>query len=197
MKMEENKRVRAEYRSSLRSKALIRKALLDLLEEKPFDKITITDIVTKADINRGTFYLHYKDISDVLEQIALSIVDELIVQLEKLDFNDVIMNPEIAFRVISEFLKKDFEFYKMLISLDQTGFALNEAILKGKDYVRRMQSSGEIELTGKPVLAMNYILAGSIHVYCEIINGGNSISLDEAPEYLGRIARSVIATLVL
>lgn len=195
--MEDNKRVRAEYRSSLRSKALIRKAFLDLLEEKPFDKITITDIVSKADINRGTFYLHYKDVNEVLEHIALSIVDELVSQLEKLDFAQIILEPEIAFRVISDFLKKDLEYYKKLLSLDQTGFALNEAIIKGKRYVRKMQSSGELDISGKPVLAMNYILAGSIHVYCEIINGANSITLDEAPEYLGRIARSVIATLVV
>lgn len=54
---------KAEYRSSLRSKKLIINALVDLLDEKPLDKITVTDIVKKADINRGTFYAHYENVS--------------------------------------------------------------------------------------------------------------------------------------
>ena len=54
-KVDEPKRLKAEYRSSIRSKTMIKEALLELMIEKPFDKITITDIVKKADINRGTF----------------------------------------------------------------------------------------------------------------------------------------------
>jgi restriction endonuclease len=46
---------KAEYRSSLRSKKLISKALANLLTEKPLDQITVTDVVSRADINRGTF----------------------------------------------------------------------------------------------------------------------------------------------
>ena len=54
-KVDEPKRLKAEYRSSIRSKTMIKEALLELMIEKPFDKIAITDIVKKADINRGTF----------------------------------------------------------------------------------------------------------------------------------------------
>ena len=43
-----------EYRSAIRSRRLIRAALLELLQEKKFEKITVTDIVKRADINRST-----------------------------------------------------------------------------------------------------------------------------------------------
>ena len=49
---------KAEYRSAIRSRKLINEALADLLTEKPLDKITVTDVVSRADINRGTFYAH-------------------------------------------------------------------------------------------------------------------------------------------
>ena len=45
------------------------KALLSLLEKKPFDKITVTDIVETCGINRNTFYYYYSDIYDLLEEI--------------------------------------------------------------------------------------------------------------------------------
>ena len=60
---------KAEYKSAIRSKRLINEALADLLHEKPLDKITVTDVVNRADINRGTFYAHYKDIPDVVDHL--------------------------------------------------------------------------------------------------------------------------------
>ena len=60
---------KAEYRSAIRSRKLIIDALADLLQEKPLDKITVTDVVSRADINRGTFYAHFRDIPDVVDHL--------------------------------------------------------------------------------------------------------------------------------
>lgn len=62
-----------------RTKKLIRNAFVELLEEKELNKITINAITTKAEINRVTFYLHYKDINDLID----SMLNELIAELEK------------------------------------------------------------------------------------------------------------------
>lgn len=43
-------------------------ALLSLLEKKDFEFITIKDICKKAKVNRSTFYLHYENISDLLDE---------------------------------------------------------------------------------------------------------------------------------
>ena len=70
---------KAEYRSSLRSKQLIQEALMDLLTEKPLYKITVSDVVKRADINRGTFYAHYRDIPDAIDHLieqTISIIQE-------------------------------------------------------------------------------------------------------------------------
>ena len=47
---------------------LMNEALLSLLEKKPFDFITVTDITKKAGVNRSTFYLHYENIDDLLSE---------------------------------------------------------------------------------------------------------------------------------
>lgn len=51
------------------TKELISSAFIKLVEEKPFDKITIKDIVTECNINRNTFYYYYSDVYDLLEEI--------------------------------------------------------------------------------------------------------------------------------
>jgi AcrR family transcriptional regulator len=64
-------------RRAIRTKKMIRNALTELIEEKGFSNISITDITTRADINRGTFYLHYIDKYDLLEQIEKELLQEL------------------------------------------------------------------------------------------------------------------------
>ncbi|UTR10417.1 TetR/AcrR family transcriptional regulator [Evansella sp. LMS18] len=51
-----------------RTKKLIRNTFAELIEEKGLHHVTIKDLTERADINRGTFYLHYLDKYDLLEQ---------------------------------------------------------------------------------------------------------------------------------
>ena len=43
---------------------------MGLLLIKPYSKITVTELCRLADINRGTFYIHYFDVDDVLDDIV-------------------------------------------------------------------------------------------------------------------------------
>lgn len=56
-------------RRVLKSQGAIKKAILELMAEKNFDDITIRDISDRADVNRGTVYLHYMDKYDLLDKI--------------------------------------------------------------------------------------------------------------------------------
>lgn len=60
------------------TKRSIAKAFVDLLEEKPFEKITIQDISAKAGVNRQTFYYHFLDIRDLIEWIMNTSEQEII-----------------------------------------------------------------------------------------------------------------------
>lgn len=53
-------------------------AFLQLLNKKPFDKITIKDIVETCDVNRNTFYYYYSDIYDLLEEVFTNEFNELL-----------------------------------------------------------------------------------------------------------------------
>lgn len=61
----------------------IKKAFVDALLRQPINKITVRDICQAADINRGTFYLHYQDIYALLEALELECADELIAIIQQ------------------------------------------------------------------------------------------------------------------
>jgi AcrR family transcriptional regulator len=63
-----------------RTRALLLSALLSLVQEKGYDRITVQDILDRADVGRSTFYAHYRDKDDLLrsgfEDIRASLVAE-------------------------------------------------------------------------------------------------------------------------
>lgn len=54
----------------------IKEAFMRLLNRKPFDKITVKELVEECGINRNTFYYHYEDIYDLLQSVLDDEVDK-------------------------------------------------------------------------------------------------------------------------
>ena len=76
------------------TKLLIRKAFMELLHVKPIQSISIKELCDNAGINRGTFYTHYKDIYDLLEQIEREMLEDFEKALAPLlDTNEREFNP--------------------------------------------------------------------------------------------------------
>lgn len=64
-------------------------ALISLLKKKPFEYITISELCNEAGVNRSTFYLHYENIGDLLNETAKYLIDDFVSYFtaEKNSFN--------------------------------------------------------------------------------------------------------------
>ena len=69
MKKKEDQRVRI-------TKLMIKNAFLSLLKAKNLQNITVSELCEKAEINRGTFYLYYKDIYDLRDVLVNAFIDD-------------------------------------------------------------------------------------------------------------------------
>lgn len=58
------------------TKSMFHSALLSLLKETPIGKVSVKALCEKACLNRGTFYLHYSQPSDVLKEIENDFIAE-------------------------------------------------------------------------------------------------------------------------
>lgn len=79
-------------RRKLRTKKMLRKAIIELIQEKGLKNVTVSDLTARADINRGTFYLHYRDVDDMLEQFQSVLLSELKENAKKIDIKHVIQH---------------------------------------------------------------------------------------------------------
>lgn len=107
----------------IRTKQSIREALVDLIEEKGFEAITVKDITTRAKINRGTFYAHYQDKFDLMTKCEEEIMHEM-TRIAKQNFPGLIAvleveTPTVAQNPIAismlEYINKNSEFMKAML----------------------------------------------------------------------------------
>lgn len=99
--------------SSKKTRKLIKKTFAELMnEKKELDKITVTELVKRADITRSTFYTHYDDIYEVVNDYQLETI-ELLVSDDKI--LNSIQDIYHYFDEIFECLKKNEDIYKMLL----------------------------------------------------------------------------------
>ncbi|MCR5345484.1 MAG: TetR/AcrR family transcriptional regulator C-terminal domain-containing protein [Lachnospiraceae bacterium] len=61
---------------------VVKNAFLEILAKKPINKITVTEVCERAQINRSTFYTHYSDCFEVLEVIEQEIINDFIESLK-------------------------------------------------------------------------------------------------------------------
>jgi AcrR family transcriptional regulator len=109
---------KAEYRSSLRSKRLIREAFLELLGEKEKSKITVTDIVTRADINRRTFYAHYQDVRALIEMLEDETIANIDEALSEVGASYFLQNPLPLITNLTKYVGENLDYFRMLICGD-------------------------------------------------------------------------------
>ena len=68
-------------RQSQRSRQMLQDALIDLLEFKPFAKISISEIADHADLARSTFYAHFDTKDDLLASLVDTILEPFFAKL--------------------------------------------------------------------------------------------------------------------
>ena len=79
------RKVSRDNRSTRRTRSAIREALAEMLAVKPLGKITVQELIDRANICRTTFYAHYEDIYDLLSEVENDILSEIREGLEGLD----------------------------------------------------------------------------------------------------------------
>ena len=169
---------KAEYRSAVRSRRLINEALADLLTEKPLDKITVTDVVNRADINRGTFYAHYRDIPDV--------VDHLIQQTFSA-IRDAIMDQTPApanvgltlLSTIQAILEEDLIFYRKILNSSASAIMQEQLVSIVLDFMLEHKDRFYPGSQEEYQIAIRFCAGGLSNLYRDWFSGKLSCSLSE------------------
>lgn len=103
------------------TKEKIKQSFINLINEKGFESMTVSDIARQCQINRGTFYLHYVDKYDLMEKLEMEAIYELkqILLLDRnpQDVEDPLeLIPYESILQALKYVKDDFDFIQALAS---------------------------------------------------------------------------------
>lgn len=107
-----------EDRRIRRTKKLLKQALAQLMDEKEFKDITVRDITERADLNRGTFYLHYTDTYDILNKIENEILFNIQSMVDE-KTNSADLPEDLAsctLMPIAEYIKENADIFRCLMN---------------------------------------------------------------------------------
>lgn len=106
----------------IRTRQLLRDAFIELLQEMDIEKISVNRLAERATINRVTFYLHYRDIPDMLEKMANDMIEDIHQVLEdtKLHSNSAEEEDWPMLVNLLEHISKHAKFYKVILAINRT-----------------------------------------------------------------------------
>ncbi len=100
-----------------RTRTAVFNAILDLMVEKECSKITVLELCKRADINKSTFYLHYKSMDDCLQSCFQTVMDGVVNISKLIKYDDISRNPKPAVKRLLDEVEKQLGYlYKFKVS---------------------------------------------------------------------------------
>lgn len=178
---------KSSHKNAARSRHLIKQAFAELLNEKDMSKITVTDIVERANISRGTFYAHYLDVYDLYSAIQSNIVEAIDETFEEEGIENIILDPTDIISFAIEYLNKNKSYYKLFLTSSH-----------GEDLMQRVISLAEEKFSHviNSILPQNeakeqlynlyFVLGGFRNILIHWFMNTSDITPEQCADYLSK-----------
>ena len=181
---------RKEYRSAVRSRRLIRSAFLELLREKACEKITVTDIVTRADINRSTFYAHYPDVRGLVEEIVGEAINHSTELADSLNIREFLEDPMPFLRELTSYGTDNQELYTLLCrsefaqrQMEQLKRTLIDSAMQSPAFPESVRSTPEFRIQ------ISFFVGGILSLYVMWLQGELDCTVEDITRHLSQLIR--------
>lgn len=173
------------------SKLKIKNSFINLISEKGFDELTVTDIARDAGINRGTFYLHYTDKYNLIELLKEDIMNDL----ENIFYSEVVsentnIDEIISYNIILKsikYLKENFDLIRALyIAEGESNFMLSLRNILAKLLFTKLKDTAGLNFSNGEI-KMEYAIELFLHSIISVISLWIRRNGIESPEEIANI----------
>ena len=167
----------------------LRECLITLLKEKKVQDITVRELTDMADLNRGTFYLHYKDVFDLLEKTEAELQEDFNQLVCKHDAVDLKQRPSVIFNEIYSLVYDNADLIEILLGengdlnfVNRLKQLIREKCLKDWMEVFRSGNAAAFDAF------FSFIVSGCIRLVQYWLQTG----LKETPEQMAKLTEHII-----
>lgn len=150
-----------------RTKKRLRDALAALMREKDLGEITVRELTDLADVNRGTFYTHYRDLEDLRRQVGQELFEELSAvlagfQAERIRAGSTPAGLQAVLTEVFDFVAENRELFVTILSYGEMEFHTQLRVLIYRMYLREwngLYDLGDAETTN---YYLEFVVSGVI-----------------------------------
>ena len=165
------------------TRKVMKDSLLELLLEKPIEKVSVKEICERADINRSTFYVHYGSAAELYDDAKNDLYEEVRMAKEEIGYADM----DTFLREIFEVMRRHAGLLRLLVKgMSHMEIMLRIFDLWRPDFDRAMDAWGVA--VDKRDVAYMFIATGTGAVICIwAMEGFLKTSQEMAQEVMGLI----------
>lgn len=185
---------RNDNRAARRSRRMLRQAFEELLTERDFSKITVTDIVERADLNRSTFYAHYPDIYGIVDEMQEEIIGRHMELFRQIQFRNILKDPRPYLSCITATMEENLDLMHRL------GLTENVHRKSGKfqqmmeyDIMHHSDIPRQIRESAQFAIRVHFFMGGIMNTYQNWAEGKLSCTLDQLSEQIADMIRQTAA----
>ncbi|MBD9115495.1 TetR/AcrR family transcriptional regulator [bacterium] len=170
----------------IKTRKLIYQTLLELMKEKTFEEIKVSDICSKAMINRSTFYAHYEDKYELLVDFLSNLKEEFAHELNE-SCKENLSIREYYIRLISLFLdhidsKRDV--YNSIMVNNRSSIMMDILLSVVNDDILKRFKENDINLKVPTEVISKFYLGGVINIGMEWLSNSNKYTKEEILDHL-------------
>ncbi len=163
---------------SLRTRSVIKKAVMVLLKTKRVEEIGVSEIAKIAIISRNSFYTHYNAVSDVIDDIFNDIISRFDDILIRYDYNDFIVDPYPLLKELASPLTDNSAFSEFVVFSKNSTVIVQGIIDALTDKFYNMYKINR-QNSVKVSYLINFIVSGSVQFVYKWFKEGKPAPFDE------------------
>ena len=174
-------KVKNANHSSQKTRNIIKKTFAEMLsEKKELAKISVSELVRRADINRGTFYSHYDDIYAVAEDYENELISLFFSNAELIAST----NTDKFIDLMFEYIKRNDEIYRMLCKSNDFVMIMQKFMrLAANKIIEIINASSEIVEREFITLEVNSFLEGFMFEYVKCCRDASENTIDDLYDF--------------
>lgn len=174
---------RARDARARRSMENLHEALVTLIELRPFEEITVDEIVEQAGVGRSTFYRHYADKDDLIDQLAQDEIDQLFDLTVPLLLQAGSWTSCLA---LANYVHERRRLWKALLAGGAVG-VMREAFINRSTAKAIASAADDADLVVPASLAAACGVASTVEVLSWWLRQSNPVALEDIARYLQRL----------
>lgn len=171
-------------RRIIKTKRAIHKAFMELITSKAYKDITVKDIAELADVNRKTFYNHYNDITELIDEIENEVVKSFDEAMEGINIHATLQDSELLCQRLLLIIEKCSDMCEHIMKIEYDGKLVNKLSAALENSIRK-SSGDQITLDDDTVhFLMMFAVAGMLQTYQVWFNSDRSETIESVTRRL-------------